>query len=83
MKTELERINDEVVKEFGYFDYRDFVRDMDDPQIIIEIAKRYAIACIKASLEEAANNATTSQEGWSPHYVNKSSITNDKNIKLL
>lgn len=58
---------------------------------LIQIMKDYARARIEASLKEAAENATTKATydyslevpEWTGTVVDKSSITNEKNIKLL
>lgn len=77
----LEQIKNEVANEHGF---NNLLWNEKENQFINEVAKRYANACVKASLEKAANEAKmgTHPEGTSI-VINKSSITNPDNIVLL
>lgn len=82
----LERIKDEVCEEVFQNAYDDWVLIPAESIMHDEIAKRYARACIEASLKEAADNATFDQKEIQNglHFIiDKSSITDEKNIKLL
>lgn len=82
---ELDRIKQEVAIEFSAGNYESFeqaIKVYDSKRMINELCKRYAQLVAEASLKEAAENATASDGGMTAT-VDKSSITNHKNVKLI
>lgn len=79
--TELDRIKDEVAKEHGC-SINWYIFKGVPGFAIDEIAKRYATACVKASLERAAESAYVEPD-FNSGEVNKYSITSESNIVLL
>lgn len=89
MKT-LQQIKDDYAKERGCKDWWEFARRWDisvPASIYDEIAKRYAAACCKATLEKAAENATVDLPSHRHLHgtknIYKPSITDPSNIVLL
>lgn len=90
----LQDIKNQVAKDYGYKNYHDaWVKSHGgvSDNFMNQVAKRYATECVKASLEKAAENAKsgdirekTGLSGiWLEADIDKSSITDPKNIVLL
>jgi len=90
----LEQIKDEVAKEICPFcdNWAEYFTTYDKSVVqrtMEEVCKRYATECVKASLEKAANEADVECENpqaypeLQRYIVDKSSITDSKNIILL
>lgn len=86
MKT-LKEIKDEYAKENGMPDWIEFKWDMDQYETLHHmdiVAERYATEkareSVIASLEKAAESATTEIVDFGSHYMKKSSITSEENI---
>lgn len=85
MKT-LEQIKNEVAVEREYDSWGEIPwgYETEGDDIINEVAKRYAKEVARASLKNAAENATISPtKDWYSYVVNKKSITNESNIPKL
>lgn len=88
----MQQIKDEYAKEQKYEDWDSLINDCfyfvaELTDVIDEIAKRYAEACCKATLEKAAENATVDLPSHRHLHgsknVYKPSITDPSNIVLL
>lgn len=84
----LEEVKNQVIKERlgkGEYIYHEAMDECDE--VWTEIAKMYATECVKASLEGASENARIGSDfsftQGESFYVQKSSITDHKNIILL
>lgn len=71
MAVTLEAIKDEYAKELGYKNWADYCENVENmstlPDInehVTEIAKRYAEACCKATLEKAAASIPKGGRCW-------------------
>ncbi|OPC34581.1 hypothetical protein [Elizabethkingia miricola] len=82
----LEEIKEEVSKEFGYKSFDEYIDlahkryDHITPNLISEVAKRYATKVAQASLEKAAEFVS---RNYNDSYECKQDILNPKNITLL
>ena len=90
--SKLEEIKNKIASASGYSTFEESLIDnsLNRSKVIAEamnkiinqIAKEYALACIKATLEKTAENAEVGNEEGLP-YVEYASIVDDDNIVIL
>jgi len=82
----LKEIQDQVAKERAHISWEDLTA-IGRSRCWPEVNQRYARECVKASLEEASENAVifmpSHRHLHGTKNVDKSSITNESNIVLL
>lgn len=87
--SRLEEIKNEIVQEYGYKSFEEFddkstfSYDHDTPEIIKNIALKYAHECSQASLEKASEELTNHLYELGQSFTEQQAIIYTENIVLL